>query len=184
MKLHIHLFVVLSLSTAFLTSSCSYQYSASYVRTGKISGDGIVIAAADGERFILEGGREFRTPFHGRCYNFDSYDDPMLQLIADMSKTPEDYRNGLRNGGRRVLITVPGLDKQLYGVLLFCALPDTAYGPAAFSYFVQIPQEYIEQAKSGLISVVWEDVDWRDVDHNRTNSHLSWILWISDRPLH
>ena len=87
-------------------------------------------------------------------------------------------------GARYVRVKIPNRAEPLYGVLQFCALPETAFGPASRFHVVQIPEETRAAASDGKVAMVWEEVQWVNVNNNNSvQTWVNWLLWLSDRPL-
>ncbi|MBU0482487.1 MAG: PDZ domain-containing protein [Proteobacteria bacterium] len=84
------------------------------------------------------------------------------------------------------MVTVPGVEQKLFGVLFLGKAHVNATGPASRSYQIQIPDSYIKAALGGKISVVYEPINFRTNWYTGSNpvdskTH-SWILWLSDMP--
>jgi len=135
------------------------------VKEGTLITPGTSIEAIDGS-FRIESGQSFNTPFHSK-------DCGAWKGVLDAA----DYKTGIGCGGKRVLVRAYGLSEPLYGVLMFLPLPPTATGPASRSYQLEIPQNYIEAAEGGKVSVVYESAAAID------GSYIAWILWLSDSAL-
>lgn len=92
---------------------------------------------------------------------------------------PEDYVDRLdcQNGMTKVKVQVKG-HPDLYGVMAFNAVWNEGRGLATESYHVDIPDEYLQAAQAGKLTVVYEayfDEEGSDF--------ASWILWLSTQPL-
>ena len=142
------IFLVISL---FLISGCAPTYvpppapiiTYSYPEIVTVDTNGVVIKAVDGS-FQLTRGEVYNTPFFsGFCPN---------------EPTTLDVDSTLQGGGQRVIVSHPGIDQDLYGVLAFCGLPNTLSGAVMRSYLVQVPQEYVDATSANRVSVVYEPV--------------------------
>jgi hypothetical protein len=92
---------------------------------------------------------------------------------------PNAYREWLGRGAQRVQVyTKDRGDKPLYGVISFHQLPKSAKGPALHAFTVVVPQNYIDDAAKGNVSVVFEPVDLREPG----KAVYAWVLWLSDQP--
>ncbi len=152
-------------------SGCSTTTYNQNIDKGYISNPDIVITAEDGS-FSLQG--EFETPFHSATrYNSLQMRDHEL---------PKAYKNALHFGAQHVRIKVPGVEEELFGVLALDKADQDGIGPGTQSYKIIIPQAYIDAAKYGKISVVYEyyklkNDGFLDVGDIKERS---WILWFSD----
>ena len=91
--------------------------------------------------------------------------------------------------GYHVEIRVTGRKEVFYGILEFNKVYETCAGdPSARSYFIKIPELYIQNALGGNISVVYEyyectprlgDKTVRDYT-TKMSKYTSWVLWLSD----
>ena len=165
----------LLLSLVFiLFSGCSTTTYNRTIKSGKIEDQNIIITARDNS-FKLQG--EFISPFQSSTrYNSLQMRDKEL---------PKAYKLALHHGARHVKIKVPSRSKELYGVLALDKADQDGIGPGAQSYKIIIPQPYIDAAKEGKISVVYEYyrlkndglIDVGDIKER------SWILWFSDEDI-
>lgn len=156
----------------FLFSACSTTTYNKTISKGKIENSEIIITASD-KSFKLQG--EFNSPFQSSTrYNSLQMSDHDLL---------EAYKLALHHGAKHVRIKVPGNEKELYGVLALDKADQDGIGPATQSYKIIIPQPYINAAKEGKISVVYEYYHLKnegllDVGDIKERS---WILWLSDK---
>jgi hypothetical protein len=133
------------------------------IESGTIGTPGVVIAAGD-PQFTIQSGQVFQTPFWCNHENID--------------RTAAGFTQALQAGGKRVQVTYPGLQEPLNGVLCFYPVHNDCTGPAARSYLIQIPPEYVTATEDGRASVVFEltpgpeGKDW-----------TAWALWLSRQPL-
>ena len=167
-------FSILSLLVLLLLSGCSTTTYTRTINTGKIEDQNIVITARDNS-FKLQG--EFTSPFQSSTrYNSLEMRDKEL---------PKAYKLALHHGARHVKVKVPSRNKELYGVLALDKADQDGIGPGTQSYKIIIPQPYIDAAKNGKISVVYEYyrlkndgfIDVGDIKER------SWILWFSDQDI-
>jgi hypothetical protein len=157
------------------------------IPTGNIVTPGIRIDDAGGG-FSLNYGREFKIPFSSDCKYILLNDLDLKQAYRPLLfKAPQDvrsinirdaYNNALTIGGHKVVVNREGISIPLYGVLIFCQVGNTATGPASRSNLIQIPDQYINAASNGAVSVVYELVE----SANNNQDGYGWILWLSDKP--
>jgi hypothetical protein len=156
----------------FLFSACSTTTYNRTIAQGKIENPEITITAAD-KSFILQG--KFDSPFQSSTrYNSLEIRDHEL---------PKAYKLALHHGARHVRIKVPSRENELYGVLALDKADKDGIGPGTQSYKIIIPQPYINAAREGKISVVYEyyhlkNDGFLDVGNIKERS---WILWLSDQ---
>lgn len=126
---------------------------------------------------------------------------------TDFTPATAEYVTALKRGALVVKIQVQGEKAPFYGVLALCKIHKSAQGPAARSYNVQVPTEYLDKARGGFVSVVGEKVavarySWETPSHAKLKFsdlfHLqptpaqsspagviqedfSWIIWLTDR---
>jgi len=163
---------ILSLCTLILFLGCSTTTYNRDITRGSIDNKDIIITAQDGS-FTLQG--DFNSPFQSstRYNSLEMGDKELLKA----------YRNALHHGAKHVKIKVPSLEKELYGVLALDKADEDGIGPGTQSYKIIIPQPYIDAAKNGKVSVVYEyyklkNDGFLDVS---TIKERSWILWLSDK---
>ena len=164
-------FVLLLTLTLLTFSGCSTTTYNKTISQGKIENPQIIITGVN-EPFTLQG--EFKSPFQSSTrYN---------SLIAGDKDLPKAYRNALHHGAKHVRIKVPSLEKELYGVLALDKADQDGIGPGTQSYKIIIPQPYIDAAKDGKISVVYEYYKLRNdgIMDVGDIKERSWILWLSD----
>ena len=163
---------ILSLFIAIvLFSGCSKTKYTIPISNGVIDDSQVVIRAADNS-FKLSA--EFKSPFQSSTHYHS--------LNIGGTKLINGHRRALQYGAKHVRVKVPSSDKELYGVLVLDNADKDAVGPGKGSYKVIIPEPYVDAAKDGKISVVYEYYhiksdalfDLSDV------KKYSWILWISD----
>jgi hypothetical protein len=135
------------------------------IESGTVGTPGVVIASGDQQLpFTLQPGPAFQTPFFCNHENID--------------RSAAGFTQALQAGGKRVMVSYPGLQQKLYGVLCFYPVHNDCTGPGARSYLLQVPPEYVTATEDGRASVVFEltpgpeNTDW-----------TSWALWLSRQPL-
>ncbi len=153
-------------------SGCSTTTYNQPITQGKIDDPNIIITARD-QSFTLQG--DFTSPFQSSTrYNSLQIRDHEL---------PKAYKLALHHGARHVTIKLPAKNEELFGVLALDKADQDGIGPGTQSYKIIIPQPYIDAAKDGKISVVYEYyrlkndglIDVGDIKER------SWILWFSDK---
>jgi len=154
--------VVIALSL----SSCM---SAKRVPGGFLATPDAKITAEDGS-FEIISGQTFQTPF----YTHSFFEVALHSAKLNHKDLVNYYERALASGAKKVTVKVPNRSQPLYGILAFVLLPSNASGPGARSYQLSIPDNYINAASGGRISVVYEVVN---------NDYISWILWLSDLPI-
>lgn len=164
----------LLLSSVFIliVTGCSVTTYNRSITHGKIENPEIVITAED-KSFTLQG--QFTSPFQSST-RYNSLEMP----DRDLTKA---YRQALYHAAKHVRIKVPNIDKELFGVLALDKADDEGVGPSTQSYKIIIPQPYIDAAKNGKISVVYEYYKLKNdglIDVSKIKER-SWILWLSDQ---
>jgi hypothetical protein len=140
---------------AVLASGGGNRASYKQVVSGTVGTPGTTIKAENGS-FMLQSGRQFQTPF--TCFP------------EGAAATPEAFTNALKNGGMRVSVNVEG-QPPLHGILCFYGVNEKAQGPASRSYYIQVPESYIQATSEGRVSVVCETTE--------IENDYAWILWLS-----
>ena len=133
------------------------------IESGTIGTPGVVIASGD-PQFTIQAGQVFQTPFQCDHENID--------------RSAAGFTQALQAGGKRVTVTYPGLQQPLHGVLCFYPVHNDCTGPAARSYLIQIPPEYVTATEDGRASVVFELTPGPD-----GKDWTAWALWLSRQPL-
>ena len=155
----------------FVITGCSTTTYNKTIAKGKIENPDIVITALDNS-FKLQG--TFTSPFQSSTrYN---------SLEMRDAELPKAYKLALHHGAQHVRIKVPDLEDELYGILALDKADKDGIGPGTQSYKIIIPRPYIDAAKDGKISVVYEYYKLKndgfiDVENIKERS---WILWLSD----
>lgn len=71
--------------------------------------------------------------------------------------------------------------ETLYGLLEFNSVHEACSNePTTRAYYISIPQNYIESAKGGNISVIYEYYQCEPIAGKGKNKYTSWVLWLSD----
>lgn len=162
----------LSLFFILIVTGCSVTTYNRTISHGKVENPDVVITAAD-KSFTLKG--EFTSPFQSST-RYNSLEMPDRDLL-------KGYRQALHHGAKHVRVKVPNSDKELFGVLALDKADDEGVGPSTQSYKIIIPQPYIDAAKNGKISVVYEYYKLKNdglIDVSKIKER-SWILWLSDQ---
>ena len=169
-----------TIAITFLMTSCMTSYVMHNGKpapsTGRIVTDGVVISDEKGE-FELRSGETFQIPFAGPSAGVGMHNQK-----ADMVSY---YQIALdKMNAKRVRVKVPSLDEPLYGVLLFSYIYPGGSGPAIRSCQIHVPDQYINAALGGRISVVYEryPIDPPKDANGEYFDAKSWILWLSDMP--
>lgn len=162
------------LASLLFFSGCSTTTYTKQVSSGLIDNSDTIISARDGS-FRLQG--KFMAPFQSTAHYHS------LNISGD--KLIKGYQKALDFGAKHVLIKVPNIEKELYGVLVLDDVDERGFGPGTMSYKIIIPEPYVKAAKDGKISVVYEYYNIKD-DALFDNSNIkkySWMLWISDKDI-
>lgn len=81
----------------------------------------------------------------------------------------------------KILKGYQGRDDIFFGLLEFNKVHDVCSSdPATRAYFISIPQKYLDAARGGNISVVYEYYNCEPVRKKGKNNYTTWVLWISD----
>ena len=158
-------FRILSLCIAItLLAGCA----SNPIPEGKLKTPGVSIAAEDNS-FVIKSGEVFTPPFEVETFSKVGK--------WDFNNLVEKWDEALKLGAKRVRITVPSQPEPLYGVLLLGTAAPGAKVAAARSYLLQVPQNYVDEAQDGKISVIYEQAPYKE-----GQQWFTWALWISDRP--
>src|SRR5690606_36984945 len=98
---------------------------------------------------------------------------------------PNAYTSARQWGARPVVIRQAGRP-DLHGLLLFNNAIAASFGPGSQSYYLNIPQDKLDNARGGNTTVVYEMMRYNVTDEygNATQRDwYSWILWMSSTPL-
>lgn len=155
------------------------------VPQGLINTPNVTIKAEDGS-FVLKSGETFNTPFSSNKTIWWSTNPPKSDGFQACALTKSCVK---------VRVTVPKKDKPLYGYISFADVHPKATGPGSRSYFIEVPQRYVNEASNGRVSVVYEWVNTTKTtghaaiingvtyfDRMVGNKQAGWVLWLSDRP--
>jgi len=160
------------LATAVLFLGCSTTTYNRDVASGKVENPDIIITGVD-KKFTIKG--EFKSPFQSST-RYNSLEMPDKDLV-------HGYRQALHHGAEHVRVKVPNHSEELYGVLALDKADDAGQGPGTQSYKIIVPQPYIDAARDGKISVVYEYYKLKNdglIDVSNIKER-SWILWLSDK---
>ena len=158
------------LITLLLFTGCGSTYTTP-IPKGKIENKDIVITARDGS-FEISG--EFEPPFISRVH-YHSYNKSGTKLI-------KGYSRALDFNAKHVMIKIPNIEKEFYGVLALDNADNRGIGAGTKSYKIIIPESYINAARDGKISVIYEYYHLKNdelTDLSEVKKY-SWILWFSD----
>jgi len=165
---------ILSLvTTLFIITGCGSTYT-KVVPKGVIEDSQVVITARDGS-FKMNG--EFNPPFSSEVH-YHSYNKSGTKLI-------NGFNRALDYNAKHVMVKVPSKEKELYGVLVLDNVDSRGIGAGSNSYKIIIPKPYIDAAKDGKISVVYEYYHLKNdelTDLSEVKKY-SWILWLSDKDI-
>jgi hypothetical protein len=116
--------------------------------------------------FTIKSGERFVPPFHSSTIWHHAVQSP-------------DFKEALNaHNAKLVNVRMQSLNKELYGVLEFSDVYEECQTTAsARSYYITIPDKYIDDAQGGRISVVYEYYSC-----SRGSDIPTWILWLSDAP--
>lgn len=155
-----------------MMSGCSLTTYNKPIAKGVIENREIVITASD-KSFTLQG--EFTAPFQSNL-QYNSLKMPDNDLL-------KSYKDALYRGAKPVRVKVPGVERELYGVLALEKADQDGIGPGTQSYKIIIPEPYVNAAKNGKISVVYEYYKLKNdglIDISKIKER-SWMLWLSDQ---
>lgn len=158
---------------ALLAAGCGGTQSFEFHRIdkGDVLTPGVVIKAEDGS-FQYAYGQSFDTPWTG----------------TNCPRLPGANNWSLADGARRVTVIHPAAQNPLFGLLVYCPVPPSWGQPSSRSHGIQIPDTYVNAARDGLVSVVYDVVEyqWTYKDPGGNAEDFSewpaWILWLRDRP--
>lgn len=137
------------------------------INYGNITTEGVQIRAVDGS-FNLSDNGTWTPPF--QC-------DGKLDDVVDVgNNVTRSYEHALKLGAQKVRVKTPFLDQELYGVLALNGAAEECKSPVTRSYQIAVPEEYVQQALNGQVSVLFEYYNCHKVNIK------SWILWLSDVP--
>lgn len=153
--------ILIMLGVMFLSGCISF----SKIKTGTLKTTGITIKADDGS-FTVKPNETFTVPSAtdvcGNNYVF-GYDI-----------------ESLKDGAAKVKIHFDDGSPFLFGKMLFC---HRATGNSTIAYttadhhIVQIPTKFIERARQGLNTKVYQKIN-----NTEGNTGYGWVLWLSNKP--
>lgn len=169
MKYIISMFIMLTIFTG-----CASTTYTRPITKGKIEDSNIIITARDGS-FKIQG--EFESPFKSRVH-YHSFNRNGDKLIRG-------YYRALEFGAKNVMVKVPSQEKELYGVLALDNADENGIGSGTKSYKIIIPKPYIDAAKNGKISTIYEyyHVKSEGIMDLSDVKKYSWVLWLSDEDI-
>lgn len=148
------------------------------INYGTLVNQELTIKAVD-QSFTLKGGEQFRTPFTLNLWS-TSFDEQTLANQYQLARTL---------GAKPVMVYIDGVDKPLYGLMIFNSAINAAFGPGSQSYYVRISKDKLDNARFGGISVAYEMMDWRNSWNDdygaryEDKTWYSWMLWLSATPI-
>ena len=164
-------YILTLLVTLVIFSGCATTTYTKPITQGKIENPDIIITARDGS-FKIQG--EFKSPFQSRVH-YHSFNISGQKFI-------NGHHRALGFDAKHVLVKVPSREKELYGVMVLDNADERGEGSGTKSYKIIIPEPYIDAARDGKISVVYEYYHLKNdglLDVGDIKKY-SWILWISD----
>src|SRR5690606_10203828 len=167
MRLFKFKFFITGIVFMFLLVSCGVKLTT--VKFGKISTPDVTITAEDGT-FVLKSGDNWNPPFYAMSeYNFLQVQQ--LEINKDITTQYDFAIEEL--GAKKVRVKTPYSDKELYGVILFNKVAEKCKVPVTRSYQIVVPEDYVQQAMNGQVSVLYEYYDCSGF------SLKTWVLWLS-----
>ncbi|KFN47397.1 hypothetical protein [Arenimonas composti] len=145
------------------------------IPTGTLVNRDVTIIAEDGS-FQLQPGEQFPTPFATSA---------LWNASIPANTLVNTYTRARSWGARPVIIRQAG-KADLHGLLLFNNAIAAAVGPGSQSYYVNLPQDKLDNARRGNTTVVYEMMRYNVIDEYGTSQQkdwYSWILWMSSTPL-
>lgn len=169
-RLYIINFLIFSIITMFAFVSCGTKLVP--VKYGEIATPEVTLTAED-HSFVLKSGSTWEPPFY-------SLPDQKLltTYLLDLNKnTTSQYDYAIKKlGAKKVRVKTPYLEKELYGVLVFNKAMDKCKTPVTRSYQITIPEDYVQKALNGQVSVLYEYYECSGL------TIKTWVLWLSDVP--
>lgn len=145
------------------------------IETGTLVNRDVTILAEDGS-FQLQGGAQFQTPFATSA---------LWGATIPANSLANAYTNARGWGARPVVIRQAG-KPDLHGLLLFNNAIGAAFGPGSQSYYLNLPQDKLDNARRGNTTVVYEMMRYNITEAEgpqRQKDWYSWILWMSSTPI-
>jgi hypothetical protein len=159
-------FLVMSGFAIGFLFSCGASFTP--INYGNITTPGVVIKADDGS-FTLTSESRWNPPFQSTLTGMDDMEDINRKITSQ-------YDFAMRFNAKKVKVKTPYLDKELFGVLMLNPAFEGCESPVTRSYQIAVPEEYVQQALNGQVSVLYEYYDCSGVQTK------TWILWLSDVP--
>lgn len=159
--------------------------------------DSLTIEAMDGS-FVLESGKAFKPTFYTpgwvnpnkdfvKAFKYSTKGRKVklvmkrnVKYFEDQQKVEKDFT------GKEVTKTVKvektkTVTETLYGLLEFNTVHDICSNePTTRAYYISIPDNYIQSAKGGNISVIYEFYQCEPIAKIGKQKYTSWVLWLSD----
>lgn len=188
--------VASAMALAVFVTGCASapNYDAEFVPIpmGAVQGAGLKISAVDGSWTLTEGrftppfSTPSMTPIIGTPLHTDQQRIPNEAYLVGARGGPvggsllESFPFALAVGAQRVIVEHPASAKPLYGVLLLNKAHINGTGPAARSYLIRVPDQYVRDAQGGRVTVVYEPYS---AAHRPGVKYYGWVLWLSDSPI-
>ncbi|MDH5256849.1 MAG: hypothetical protein OEX07_02540 [Gammaproteobacteria bacterium] len=153
----------------FLLAGCAAQNKV--ITKAQLATLKVTIKAEDSS-FTINSGEVFKPPFSSRTGDF-ALQNKNVNIIDLYDVAIEKY------GAKKVKVSVEreGISSEFHGILLFSYVFDDGFGPGSRSYQIKIPKMYLDAARGGKVSVVYETYPRKGLKTGK-----SWVLWISDFP--
>jgi len=163
------LFLSAIILTSLLFAGCAVQNKV--ITKAQLATPKITITAVDGS-FSIKNGEVFKPSFSSKTSDF-SLQNKNENVIDLYDVAIEKY------GAKKVKVLVGEEDSssEFQGILLFSNVFDDGFGPGSRSYQIKVPDMYIEAARGGKVSVVYETYP-----RKAGKTGKGWVLWISDLP--
>ena len=185
----------------------SYNYT--FNESLALGTKGLVIEAADGS-FKWEYGKQYGIPKEKNLFYtwYESgkgkvdrlRDNPGGTLRYSLTKNSSssslnlttDYFERVNDStAKKVLVYTPYKTEPMYGFLQLGHISKGCKDKSSStrSYYIQVPESYVNAAQGGKTSVVYESYKCTPGYYETSSSnslskisYSSWVLWISDRP--
>ena len=171
--------------------------------------DSLTIQAMDGS-FILQSGKPFKPTFYtpgwvnpnadfvkafkystkGRkvkitikraIKEYEGQASTPTTAPTTTSKTIDNFLNKQTESKDTRAFKIKYITEVLYGLLEFNTVHEACSNePTTRAYYLSIPENYIQSAKGGNISVVYEYYQCEPIVGKGKNKYTSWVLWLSD----
>ncbi|PJB13427.1 MAG: hypothetical protein CO119_01420 [Flavobacteriales bacterium CG_4_9_14_3_um_filter_40_17] len=144
---------------------------------------GLVIEATDGS-FKWEYGKEYEVPTDYPFFNW-------YTSSASLALSTNGFDKVNETNAKKVIVNTPYRDEPMYGYLQISKIITECKdkSPETRSYYIQVPENYVNAAEGGKVSVMYESYrcisGYYSNGNKGTTKHgySSWVLWLSDRPL-